>query len=114
MKDTDSAERARRVNFEIHLWQCNEVRTYMRTSVAMFKLVPIPVRVNLTVHHVAVNEDRYFDNGLVEEHMRLIYKNFIMHETTMPDHVPSIVASAEQASPFLPASLRRIFAKKPR
>lgn len=113
MRDTDAAERAKRINFEVVLWQCNEVRTYGRTSVAMFTLKPLPIRVDLPVHHVAVENDRYFDNGRVEEHMRWIFKNFTLHKTIMPDHVPSIVATAAEAAPFLPASLRRILRKRP-
>jgi hypothetical protein len=66
----------------------------------------------LPVHHVSVEEDRYFDNVKVEEHMRTIFNDFYIYEAEeVKTHSPSVVGTAEDAAPFIPPALRRILSK---
>lgn len=104
-------DRAGRIDFEIHLWQCNDVRTYMDTAVTMFKLDLTKEHVNLPVHHIAVEGDHYFDNLKVEQHMRMIYKDFQLSEARVPAHTPSVIATAKEAEIYVPASLRQLLKK---
>lgn len=109
-KDADPAERDRRINFEIELWHCNDVRTYMTTTVTMLTLDICQPTVALPVHHVMVEEDRYFDNHLVEQHLKIIFKKVTLVRSKMPNHAPTVIADAESAAPFVPTRLRRILA----
>jgi pimeloyl-ACP methyl ester carboxylesterase len=110
--DATPEQKAERINFEIHLWQCNDPRTYMAMAVAMFKLNLTGKHVDLPVHHVSVEEDRYFDNVKVEEHMRTIFNDFYIYEAEeVKTHSPSVVGTAEDAAPFIPPALRRILSK---
>lgn len=109
MSDAESKEEFnRRVDAEVELWHINDVRTRMKTMKDMFKVDLCNKKVNLTVHHVWVSDDRYFDNKIVEQHMRIIYKDFVSLPTTLPAHMPSIVATSEDAAPFVPKKLRQI------
>lgn len=109
MSDAESPEELKkRINAEIVLWQINDVRTRMRTMADMFKVDLCDKKVNLSVHHVSVENDRYFDNNVVEQHMRIIYKDFINIPADIPAHMPSIVATAEEAELFVPAKLRKL------
>ncbi|MBI2588613.1 alpha/beta hydrolase [Candidatus Saccharibacteria bacterium] len=100
------------IELEIHLWRCNDPRTYMFTANTMFRLDITAQHVDLPVHHVSVRKDRYFNNILVEQHMRSIFSDFYLHKTSMPSHMPSIIATADVAGPFVPESIRRLLRKK--
>lgn len=114
MKDaSDKEEFNRRIKVEVRLWKINDVRTRMRTMADIFNVDVCDIRVPLKVYHVFVENDRYFDNRVVEQHMRVIYDDFVGVTTTVPGHMPSIVATAEEAAPFIPASIKRLLARSP-
>ncbi len=110
LKDASKAERDKRINFEIGLWQSNDVRTYMDTSVTMFTVDLCNSRVDLPVYHVAVADDRYFDNKVVEQHMQVIFSGFEMIKSKIAGHAPTVVADAKAASVFIPPRVRRLLA----
>ncbi len=108
MKDADDAERRRRIEFETHLWHCNDVRTYMHTSGIMLRVNLCDKRINVPAFHIAVDDDRYFDNSMVEQHLNVIYKDVKIMKTPMKGHAPTVIADAKAAAPFVPAAIRRI------
>jgi pimeloyl-ACP methyl ester carboxylesterase len=111
MKDADAQERKRRINFEIFLWKCNDIRTYMYTINGMFHVDLCDKRVKLPIHHVSVAGDQYFDNYKVEQHMRVIFEDYKEHKAIMNAHMPTIVATSKEIAPLIPKSLRRLLAK---
>jgi pimeloyl-ACP methyl ester carboxylesterase len=112
-RDADPLERAMRIKFEIGLWRANDIRTYGNTAVTMFTLNQGSKRVNLPVYHVSVKGDRYFDNNRVQESLCAIYTDCIMYTTVMPNHAPSVVATAEEAKPYLPKDMHKLLNKRP-
>lgn len=110
-KDADEAERARRIKFEIHLWKCNDIRTYMHTINGMLFLDLCTTRVKLPVYHVSVDGDQYFDNYKVEQHMRVIYEDYVEFKAILGAHMPTIVASSKEIAPLIPAGLRKVLSK---
>jgi pimeloyl-ACP methyl ester carboxylesterase len=113
LKDADEAERKKRINFEIVLWHINDVRTYMDTTITMLKVNLCDKQVKLPVYHVAVANDRYFDNAVVEQHLKVIFSEVNVINSVMPAHAPTVVADAKAAAPFVPAKVRKILAKAP-
>jgi pimeloyl-ACP methyl ester carboxylesterase len=111
--DASPEERKKRVDFEIYLWKCNDIRTYMDISVTMLKLNLSGTHVDLPIHHVSIDTDRYFDNLKVEEHMREIYTDFTAYKAVAKTHSPSILATSEDAMPYLPKQLRGKLSKNP-
>lgn len=107
----DKKERARRIDFEVRLWQCNDVRTYMKMAQEMFSANLGGTHVNLPVYHVAIENDRYFNNVMVEQHMREIYKDFTLFSARVPAHAPSVVATSKEAQVYVPAKLRQLLRK---
>jgi len=112
LRDANASERADRIAFEIHLWKINDLRTYMDSAVTMLKMDLGSRHVNLPVYHVAVDDDHYFDNLKVEQHMRRIYKDFHLIKTKLPAHMPTILASAKEAAPFIPPKIRQLLRQK--
>ncbi|HEU4606945.1 MAG TPA: alpha/beta hydrolase [Chitinophagaceae bacterium] len=105
-------ERQKRIEFEIFLWQCNDPRTYMSIAHTMFTLDLTGRQVNHSVYHVAIEGDRYFENVRVEQHMRRIFRDFILVDAKLPAHAPSIIASAKEAAPYVPPQLRKLLSGK--
>ncbi len=98
--------------FEIKLWRENDVRTYMRMTTGMMNLDNCGQQIDLDVHHISVDKDRYFDFQVVEQHMRVIFNDFTEHRAFLDNHAPSILATKEDASPLVPDSIKKILRKK--
>ena len=112
MKDVSRAERDQLIDFEIGLWRNNDVRTHAFTTHVMFDLDLCNAQADVPVYHVGVPGDRYFDNYRVEQHMRVIFNNFTFIKSQMKGHVPTVIATAEDAAPFVPPELRKLLQKK--
>ncbi len=94
------------MDFEVHLWHSNDVRTHMSTTVDMLTLNNCTQKVNLPVWHVGVKGEKYFDNHSVEQHFRVIFKDFHAAESILDNHAPSVIATKEQAAPLIPQKIR--------
>jgi pimeloyl-ACP methyl ester carboxylesterase len=99
------------LDVEVGLWRNNEVRTYMATSHAMLTLDNCKVHVDLPVWHVAMANDHFFNNHLVEQHMRVVFSDFNKMEINLSKHAPTVIASAKDAAPYIPAKLRQLLSK---
>ena len=108
-----SAQEAKQaMDFEIHLWRCNEVRTYMHTTLAMLTLDNCKKQIKLPVQHITVGADQYVIASNVEQHMRIIFTDYTEHKADMDKHAPSIIADKDAASGLLPASIQKLLDSK--
>lgn len=111
LKDANKPEQKKRIDFEVKLWKINDIRTYMDTTITALTADTCDIQVNLPVHHIAVDVDRYFDNHRVEQHLGVIYKKVFVINATQKTHAPTVVATAKDAAPFIPRELRRLLSK---
>jgi pimeloyl-ACP methyl ester carboxylesterase len=112
MRDANEVERKERIDFEINLWQINDIRTYMDNGVTMLTLDLCKQQVDLPVHHISVAEDRYFNNHIVEQHLGVIYSKVSVIKAHMKQHAPTVIADAKAASELVPPKLRRLLNAK--
>ncbi len=110
-KDLPEEQKKQNMEFEVVLWRENDVRTYMSTANTMLKIDNCTKHIDLPVHHISVKGDQYFDNFVVEQHMRVIFNDFIGYEAKLPNHAPSIIASKKDAAPFVPKGIRKLLSK---
>lgn len=96
------------MDFEIHLWRCNDLRTHMSTTVTMLTVDNCQKQIKFPVHHISVDTDQYFNNAIVEQHMRVIFLDFIEHKAHMANHAPSIIADKKAAANLVPFSVRKV------
>lgn len=110
MHDASRAERLQRISFEVDLWQRNDVRTYGFTGRQMLQvnLCQYNGSIPLSLTHVMVEDDRYFDNRIVGEHLNIIYQDVSVIKTSMKGHAPTVISTTEQVSPFIPKRLRSL------
>lgn len=107
------AERSKRMmDMELILWHANDVRTHFCTTVEMLTVDNCAKRVNLPVWHVGAGVDQYFDQHMVEQHMRVIFTDFHESRTKTDRHAPSVIADKAEASEFVPRSLVRELTKR--
>ena len=100
------------MDVEVNLWHSNDVRTWAQIANTMFKLDLTRRPVNLPVHHVEVESDRYFDPVVVEQNMRTIYEDFHAIRNKHSHHSPSIIATAREAKDFFPSEVSRLLKMK--
>jgi pimeloyl-ACP methyl ester carboxylesterase len=96
------------IEFEIHLWRINETRTYMRTTISMLTLNNCRGSVDLPVYHIYVKDDNYFNNQLVEQHMRIIFTDFHAIVAPVKNHMPNVIAGKEEAALLVPKKIHKL------
>jgi len=69
-------------------------------------------KVTLPVHHITVDDDRYFDRNIVEQHFRVIFTGYTEHHAILDNHAPSILASKEEAEPMFSTSIKKVLKRK--
>lgn len=113
MHDADKEELEKRINFEVGLWKANDVHTKGRVVFDMFKVNLCNQQVKLPVYHVGIADDHFFDNHVVEQHMRVIYSGFEYIPAVIDGkHAPTVIASAKESAQFVPKRLRQLLAKQ--
>lgn len=95
------------MDMEIQLWQRNDVRTYMQTSVEMLTVDNCDKQISLPVLHVFTLHDNYFDNETVEQQMRVVFSDVTPVLLPIKGHSPSVVASKKEAATFIPTTLKQ-------
>lgn len=98
--------------FEIHLWRINDVRTYMTTALSFLRLNNCRQQIDLPVWHVGAKNDNYFDANLVEQHMRVIFNDYIHIETDLEKHTINVIAGKKEVSKILTRKMRQRLNKK--
>jgi pimeloyl-ACP methyl ester carboxylesterase len=114
MKDASEEERKRRVDFEVGLWQSNDLRTYMATSVMMLSLDITNIKVGLPLVHIATNRDQYFNNTKVRSHLKKIYKPVEIYKIKLKNHAPSVIGDSKHVEAIIPKEVRKKLSKMAR
>ncbi|HSX28974.1 MAG TPA: alpha/beta hydrolase [Candidatus Saccharimonadales bacterium] len=108
-KDKDAFDKM--MEMEIVLWHVNDLRTHMYTTNQFLHVDNCKVQIDLPVWHIGSKGDFYFDNHAVEQHMRIIFKEFNGIELDLTTHAPSVVATKKESAAFIPVKLRRVLHK---
>jgi len=108
-KDAEEVEKIKDV--EVALWHDNDVRTWAYTSTQFLTFDNCNSKVDLPVWHVSAKADHFFDNHLVEQHMRIIFTDFKTAEYNTAAHAPSVISDEKTAAPMVPIKLRRVLSK---
>ncbi len=98
--------------FEVVLWRINDARTYMATSHSFLTLDNCQVQVDLPVWHIGVDMDNYFDNAVVEQHMRVIFNDFTYVAAPVKNHMPNVIAGKKESAKIFPARIKRLLNQK--
>jgi len=100
------------MDFEVLLWQRNDVRTHWRTTSEFLRIDNCRAQIPLPVWHVAAKSDHYFDNYVVEQHMRVVYSSYHKAVMNSAAHTPSILGDKKELAIMVPAGLRKALRTK--
>lgn len=99
------------INFEVGLWKANDIRTYMDTTISMMNLNLCNAKVDLPVYHINMSGDHFFDHHSVEQHMRVVFTDYIPMNVDYHGHAPTVIADAKEARKLLPRKLINLLNK---
>lgn len=111
--EMDATAFANLIDFEVKLWQVNDVRTHWATTSEFLNLDNCQKKIDLPVWHVVANNEYYFNNYNVEQHMRVVFSDYTQVIMKTHAHTPSITADKKEMAVMVPAKLKRELAKKP-
>jgi pimeloyl-ACP methyl ester carboxylesterase len=109
--EMDPADFDTMMDFEVKLWQANDVRTHWRTTGEFLHIDNCSKQINLPVWHVASKGDHYFDNHIVEQHMQVVYNDYHQGIMDSKAHTPSVLGDKKELSIMVPPGLRRALRK---
>lgn len=104
---------SRVMDMEVVLWRINDVKTHHYTTCQFLRVDNCKKHIDVPVYHVYVKGDYYFNNSVVEQHLRVIYNDYQDFELDLDKHAPSVIATKEEAAEFLPPPLRRLLERLP-
>lgn len=99
------------MEFEVKLWQSNDVRTHWLTTSEFLHLDNCGVKVSLPVYHVVSSSEHYFNNETVKQHMLVVFRDYHRYTAKSKAHTPNILADKRAMKIFVPPGLRRILNK---
>jgi len=99
------------MDFEVKLWQANDVRTHWLTTSEFLKIDNCTKRIDLPVIHVVSQQDHYFNNEIVKQHMLVVFTGYRRYTAVSKAHTPSVLADKKAMGVLLPPGLRRVLAK---
>ena len=113
--DLSNAEYKRMINFDVELWQNNDVQTYMKTAREMFLLDLTHEKVKLPVYNISFGKaDQYFDNKSVARNMKKIFTSYTVEVSKMKTHMPSVIADKSETVGLIPKASRKLLARPPK
>lgn len=106
MSIKDAKQFEKTLDMEVKLWKSNDYRSHWFTTVQMLQVDQCNESVNLPVWHVHTDSDNYFNNAVVEQHMNIVFSEFVPLKIDANAHAPSVIATKRQAASFIPSQLR--------
>jgi pimeloyl-ACP methyl ester carboxylesterase len=95
------------LDFDVGLWQLNDVSTHWRTTYEFLGLDNCRQQISLPVWHVGSKNDHYFNNDIVEQHMLVVFSSCTMLTMDAKAHTPSVTGNKAEMAIMLPSRLRR-------
>jgi hypothetical protein len=101
-------DRRLQMDVEIWLWQHNDLRTQAATTAEFLRLDNCKMQIDLPVWHVSADSDQYFDHHLIEQHLRIIFKEVNIAHSKITNHTSNVVADEKEVMGLIPPELRRV------
>lgn len=111
LMEMDPEEFRLMLEFDVRLWQTNDVRTHFLTTCEFLGLDNCKTQIALPVWHIASRDDPYFKNDVVKEHMLVTFKDCQQMLFHARAHTPSILANKKELAVLLPRKLRQALAR---
>jgi pimeloyl-ACP methyl ester carboxylesterase len=111
LSSMDPIEAREMLDFDVRLWQLNDVVTHWRTTAEFLTLDNCKVQVKLPVWSVTSSNDPYLDATMIEQHMLVVFESCTMLQMDAKAHTPNLIADKAELGMMLPSRLRRALSK---
>lgn len=101
-----------RIEFDVNLWQINDIRTYFYTVNQIFNIDICSKSLPNRLECIAVKHDQYLDRHIVDQHLKIVFSNYKTSLIDFEKHAPTVVASTQEALEFIPPRIRRALNKQ--
>jgi pimeloyl-ACP methyl ester carboxylesterase len=101
------------IDFDVYLWQANDVRTHWATTSEFLQIDNCTRPINLPVWHIASMNDYYFNNQIVKEHMLVVFNSYTEAYFNSKAHTPGIMSDKKELGIMLPKSIRKLLSQAP-
>lgn len=101
------ADKKASIDFEMHLWHVNDIRTHMKTTAARLALDNCKKVVALPVWQITLKDDDQFDSYRQEQHLKVIFTDLNTATTSLDIYTTPLVQDQKSARPLLPSRLRQ-------
>lgn len=98
----------RKAELDASIWSVNDFRTMMYTYNEMFNLDLCDLPIKTKFLNLTSEGDYYLHKNIVDQHLQIIFKNFINIESLKMLHFPKVGASIEDVNDYLPDQLLAI------
>lgn len=96
------------MDFEVKIWRANDIRTHWLTTGQFFTLDNTKKHIEMPVIHITSKGEHYFNNTSIEQHMRMVFKDYKSFTSKSQAHVPHTTADKKATAVMLPPGLRRL------
>lgn len=103
----DPLEARAMLDYDVTLWHANHVPTHWYTTYGFLGLDNCSHRIDLPIWHVGSRNDHYFNNAIIESHMRSVFRECSVTLIDAKSHTPSLLANKREIAILLPPDLRR-------
>jgi pimeloyl-ACP methyl ester carboxylesterase len=111
LSSMDPLEAKEMLDFDVQLWQLNDVSTHWRTTAEFLAIDNCRTPVPLPVWHVGSNNDHYLNNDLVKQHMLVTFQDCTVLLIDAKAHTPNLLGDKTELGILLPSKLRRALSK---
>jgi pimeloyl-ACP methyl ester carboxylesterase len=109
--EVEPTDFAKMLDFEVVLWQANDVRTHWLTTCEFLNIDNCQKQIDLPIWHIASKYDHYFNNYNVKQHMLVVFNSYEQALTNSKAHTPSVLADKKGLAILLPRKVRQVLAK---
>jgi pimeloyl-ACP methyl ester carboxylesterase len=109
LDDMDDEARALYLSLKISSWQHTNLRTHLATLSEIMSLDNCKKPIPIPLWHVPISSENKLDQNLVEQHLRVTYKDFHQVNVKLSEKNTALL-DTKSATRLLPAKLRRILA----
>lgn len=100
------------IEYDVLLWQTNDVHTHWFTTKEFLALDNCRKPIALPVIHIASKHDHYFDNQVVEQHMKVVFNHYEQYTMDSKSHTPHILGNKKEMAIMVPPALKRALRRK--
>jgi len=106
-KDFYNDKLSQLVNIEAELWKLNDFRTYVYSTLEMLKFTNCHQEVKIPVYHVYALDDHRFINANIEQHLKVIYKDYYPYPIKSANKAIQYATARRSVSVLIPSQLKQ-------